>query len=164
MNEWGVVSNCERDAAAYHIIKPIGTLHEMLAMMGDQLLRTEGLRPGGASGCFAARSGDTIDVMLYRCDENDLEGEGPDEDFILEFDGLGEGKYTADLYIMDREHHNTFRLWQRMGCKKTLTQEEEALLHREEEIRVTQSLPLPDDHRLRLSLPAQSLVLAKIRK
>jgi len=70
---------------AYHIIKPIGTLHEMLAMMGDQLLCTEGLRPGGAGGCFAARGSDSVDVMLYRCDENDLEGEGPDEDFALEF-------------------------------------------------------------------------------
>jgi len=50
-----------------------------------------------------------------------------------------------------------------VGSKKTLTKEEEALLHKEGEIRITKSLPLPDDHRLLLTLPAQSLVLISVR-
>lgn len=149
---------------AYHITKPIGTVHEMLATMGETLLKTRGLTPGGSCGCFATRDEECIDIMLYRFDENLLEADCSTESFDISLEGLTAGNYTADFYVMDQNNHNTFRLWQRMGSKELLALEEAEALHVEEDLKVIYSEVITADQPLKVTLPSQSLVMIKVRQ
>lgn len=147
---------------AHHISKPIETAHELLAMMGDQLLLTEGLKPGSTSGCFATKSDNDVQIMLYRFDENDLDGNGINETYNIELLGLPNRDCQADIYIMDGTHHNTYRHWQRMGAKEHLSKTEIDDLINEGKIQVSETAFLSHENKLMLTVPAQSLMLISI--
>ncbi len=119
---------------AHHICKPIQTAHEFLAMMGETALPVEGIKSGSDEGALAAGCGTDTQVLVYYFDEYDAERKLPPRSYRLKFQDLEEGTYKLAVYTMDDTHHNTYRLWQRMGAKENLSKSELELIHKEQEL------------------------------
>ncbi len=99
---------------AGHIPKPVLTAFEMMAMLGKKLLKIEGAETGGPLGCIAARSGEATRLMLYFFDENQWWEQSVMGSIRLV--GLRDGEYRIRKLRLDREKHNTYRTWQKMGA------------------------------------------------
>lgn len=94
-----------------HVMKPIGTAHELLALMGDELLEVRGDKSGGPVGCMAAKSPEGIQLLLYHVNESDPEGELPSVNIEAAVSGIEKTGYTIRVICIDRKHHNTYRKW-----------------------------------------------------
>jgi xylan 1,4-beta-xylosidase len=108
---------------AGHVPKPIQTAHEMLALMGDTHLFCEGLTAGGPLGVLAARGNGRYQLLVYHLNELDAAGgslEKPSFAGGFTLTGLESGVYRVETLIMDRNNHNTYRLWQRMGSPRNI--------------------------------------------
>ena len=95
------------------IPKPIQMSFEMMGMMGSHLLQTEGRNAGGPVGCMAAGEGNEMQLLLYHFDETEQYEETAEGEIRIA--GLMDGTYRIRLMLLDREHHNTYRMWQKYG-------------------------------------------------
>lgn len=95
------------------IPKPIQMSFEMMGMMGSHLLQTEGRNAGGPVGCMAAGEGNEMQLLLYHFDETEQYEETAEGE--IKIAGLMDGTYRIRRMLLDREHHNTYRMWQKYG-------------------------------------------------
>ena len=150
---------------AHHILKPIGTAYEMLSLLGDSILKTEGLNAGSDSGLLAAKGKDSTDLLVYRFTEYDLNGEGECECFNIEVKDLPDGEYKLDYYIMDRENNNSFRTYERLKNKE-LSEADIEEIRSAGDLKVSKTIKSVCENgtlNLNVTLPAQSMVLIKIK-
>ena len=98
---------------AGHLPKPILTAFEMMARLGEKLLKTEGTKTGGPLGCIGAKNSEGIQILLYHFEEYQCYNQKAEGQIRLT--DLPEGSWRIRRILLDREHHNTYRLWQRMG-------------------------------------------------
>lgn len=150
-----------------HVMKPIGTAHELLALMGDELLEVRGDKSGGPVGCMAAKSPEGIQLLLYHVNESDPEGELPPVDIEAAVSGIEKTGYTIRVFCIDRKHHNTYRKWLELGrpglCDTVAIQE----LQRAAELTCDEVLKItaPDGRLIiRRRLPPQGIQLLMIEK
>ena len=101
--------------------KPILTAFEMMAKMGQELLRVEGAAAGGPLGCMAARGEGALQLMLYHFEEyGQYEETAPGSICVR---GLEDGKYLIRRMELSGSSHNSYRVWQRCGSPEHPTQE-----------------------------------------
>lgn len=164
---WGfAVENARGESFAGHrdlmtspdLPKPILSAHELLCRMDETALPIAGARPGAALGAFAAGGKDRVQILAYHFDETDLDAEGPGASGTLTVCGLNPGRYRVCRTWLDRDHHNTYRLWQRGASQKALAAA--AALLPDEETAVW----IDGAHTLSLSLGAHSLCLIELKK
>ncbi|MGM0882960.1 MAG: GH39 family glycosyl hydrolase [Bacillota bacterium] len=144
--------------------KPIQTAHEMLSLMGDHRLKVTGPKPGGSIGVMATSSeNDRIELLAYHFNELQDVPTGT-ETVRIRLDELGSAqRVKATMYRLDRDHHNTYRAWERLGKPKHVsgeTNETVALLKAEGELTADSVIEIAIDGgaaELPLTLPADSL-------
>jgi hypothetical protein len=108
---------------AGHVPTPIQTAHELLALMGDTLLFCDGIKTGGPLGVLAAKGKGQYQALVYHL--NELEAvepcsEEPSHTGSFTFTGLEDGAYRIEIIVMDKNNHNTYRLWQCMGSPRSI--------------------------------------------
>ena len=152
---------------AHHILKPIGTMFDILSLLSENIVHTKGLKPGGDSGCLAAANEHSVEALVYKFTEYDVEGKGESESFSLSFKDLEDGRYYVQYYLMDKIINNSFRLWENMGRKKNLTDFEKERIKNMGELTVSYSDVVNvknSEAQIELILNAQSLVLVRLIK
>ncbi len=106
-----------------NVPKPILTAYEMLARLGEKRLCVLGPKVGGPTGLLATKTDNGVmQLLLYNYDESDQGG--PDADSIhIVIKNLDCKTNELSEYLLDRDHHNTYRLWQKLGSPKKLSAE-----------------------------------------
>jgi xylan 1,4-beta-xylosidase len=144
--------------------KPIQTAHELLTRLGTERLLVKGPKPGGNIGVLATRTGtERLELLVYHFNEFDDEPEG-EETVELTLTGLGleSGTVRASAYILNRERHNTYRAWQRLGSPRTAECADLKELLQAGELSVDENLEIPVQGgyaELHFSIPKHSLRL-----
>jgi len=152
---------------AHHILKPIGTLYEMLNLLGDDLIEVKGIEPGSDCGCLASKSGNKLCAAVYKYNEYDIENEGASETFNITFENLENGRYEISLYTMDNEENNSFRLWEKLGRKNELSKNEAELIRNKGDFKLSDSFEADAESQsltLNLEIKAQSLTFIKLNR
>lgn len=111
---------------AGNVPKPVQTAHEMLALLGNERLAVSGFKAGGVGtvGVMATRTGDSqLELLAYHFNELAEEDEAADSEAAVSVQlvnlPLGKLWLEVDVYVLDREHHNTYRQWQQQGSPRT---------------------------------------------
>lgn len=108
---------------AGNVPKPVQTAHELLALLGNERLAVTGSKAGGTIGSVATRTGASqIEFLVYRFNELADEDEAGDlAATSVRLVNLPPGKSLLEVsvYLLDHEHHNTYRQWQKQGSPKT---------------------------------------------
>ncbi|MGI5899590.1 MAG: GH39 family glycosyl hydrolase [Christensenellales bacterium] len=152
---------------AHRLPKPIQTAHELLSLMGDRLAAVSGLNSGGPVGILAAKNGGGAQVLAYHFSEYDEEAMSAPRSGTAEIRGLKDGVYNVQVYLMDREHHNTYRLWQAMGGRREPDAVDMAALRKAAELTPNREYQIVVEggvHKLPLHLQAQSAHLYMLTK
>lgn len=160
----GTLFNGNRSlTTAGHLPKPIQTGHEMLSMMGEERLKVHGPNPGGTFGVFATRTGiRELQFIVYNF--NELEDAPQGEDWIdIRLEGLAGAKcLEMKAYRLDREHHNTYREWQKQGSPQNPEGADMEKLAACAELHCNQEFVLPveeDGTLLTVSIPRHGMCL-----
>lgn len=114
---------------AGNIPKPVQTAHEMLSKMGGERIEVAGARPGDNTGLFATRKSETqLEFMAYNF--NELASEPyPGQELNVDITGLGDAEsLRIQVYCLDRNHHNTYRHWEKQGAPGTLQEADMEIL------------------------------------
>ena len=149
------------------VLKPIWTVYEMLARLGDQRLEIGGGGAGDRVAGLATRLADgSLRVLLYNFAEGP-EQSGASEEVRIRLDAADAlHAEAAAWYLLDREHGNTFRAWEAMGRPQRLTPEQLSRLRDlEQPLRHAGGIGVERSgvqQQLRLRLPAQSVSLLEI--
>ena len=149
-----------------NVPKPILTGYEMLAQLGEERLAVSGPRVGGRTGLMATKSiSAEIQFLLY--DFNETEDALADTDAVqIVLKNLNCAKIQITEYIMDRNHHNTYRLWQKLGSPQKLTPELLKKLTEESRLKVNaKALVAVSDQTaiLDFAMPRHSMRLVKVK-
>ncbi|MFA6134131.1 MAG: hypothetical protein WC869_08975 [Phycisphaerae bacterium] len=105
---------------AGNVPKPILTAYEMLARLGDHRLAVSGCRAGEPVGMIATRSGEgQVQLLAYQYTELQESPEGS-QSLEITLEGLPAGarEMSIECCFLDRDRHNTYRRWQKMGSPK----------------------------------------------
>ena len=123
----------------YHVVKPIMTAYEMLAKLEAQRVLVEGRND--PLGVLATRSSKRLTMVVYALNESD-EQDQTVRTVSLQLQGLPVAEDRLSLHVtrLDAEHHNTFRLWQQMGCPEHPDAEQIRLLHAAGELSVDEEI------------------------
>lgn len=150
--------------------KPIQTAHEMLALLGDERLEVNGPKPGGNIGVMATKSGsDQIELLAYHFNEFDDEVyEAEREESVeLRLTQITNGdRLEVSVYCLDRDHHNTYRAWQKQGSPRRAEEAELQSLLSAGELKPTDTFHIPvhsGEAVIPVTLPGHSLRLYIIR-
>ena len=144
-----------------NIPKPILTGFEFLAKLGDLRLEVDGPSAGGRTGLIATSTEDTFQLLLYNYNEQDDELDSSDN-FEIILENLSGDSFEYLSYVLDRSHHNTYRVWEDLGSPATLAEEEIQALMEAGELRPTKNDTMDiTDGRLvkRISLQRHSVLL-----
>ena len=148
-------------------LKPIWAGFEMLNMLGDQRLPVQGLRPGDQVSGLATRASDgSLRVMLYNFEEG-FERQGSAQSVELRLQSLQGFRFgKVSWYLLDQDHSNTYREWERTGQPKDLTPEQVEELQAYDSPQLAKSDVEVESSegmvQLKFTLPAQSLSLLVI--
>ncbi len=149
-----------------NVPKPILTGWEMLSRLGEDFLKVDGPRCGGRLGLLAAANAQGCQLLAYNFNETD-DDPGREDDVTIELDQLKAGRsYEVRETRLDKDHHNTYRQWQRLGSEVNPGRELLATLMRTAELDADAVLSANSDEsgRLKLSrgIPRHGLLLLEI--
>lgn len=153
-------------STAGNIPKPIQTGYEMLAQLGEERIEVSGPRIGRRLGVLATKSSEKeVALIVYNYNETD-DDLGKADQIKLQISGLKKGDYMIEEYSLDREHHNTYREWQKQGSPKTSKDADLLKLQSAADLSVTNTAQKNSTDgalQLDLDLPRHSMRLIKIR-
>jgi xylan 1,4-beta-xylosidase len=144
--------------------KPILTGWEMLTRLGGSFLPVEGPMVGGRHGLLAAKDERGIQLLAYNFNETD-DDEGREDVIAIALDGLLARAYTVLETRLDREHHNTYREWERLGSPVTADERTVAVLMKTAELKPDNRFrvePTGGCATLRVRIPRHGMVLLEL--
>ncbi len=148
-----------------NIPKPILTGYEFLAQLGEERLKVSGPRRGDRTGILATKTGDKeIQFIVYNYEETDKDLKISDNVEIV-LSNFSAKKVVVDEFILDREHHNTYRLWEKLGSPRKITPNVKEQLIAESHLKSNKQTTIPVDNKqvtLKYVLPRHSMRLVKI--
>lgn len=129
----------------HHIPKPIQTAHEILARLADQRIYVE--TSHGPAGAMATRSAHKLAVVAYVHNESDVE-DAALRHIELKLAGLPKETGSLSLHItrLDRQNHNTYRLWEKMNTPDRPDEAQIAQLRQEGELSADEVLQCSIEH------------------
>ena len=149
-----------RDLSTYpNIPKPILSAYELLARLGEDELFVEGAAPGASLGAMAGRSKNSVQAIIYNFNDQDFDAAGPCAQGSIAFTGLESGKYTVKLTRLDKEHHNTYRLWQTGASEEEIRQAVQLTPDEEFELESKEG-----SIKTQVAIPAHGLCLIELQK
>jgi hypothetical protein len=114
---------------------PIFLAYELLAKLGPERVRVLGPSLDSQVRGFATRQGrGSAQVLIYHFGEADEEGEGQAIPVQVEISGLEAEVLTLKHSRIDREHSNTYRVWERLGRPLNPTPEQLAQIQAHAEL------------------------------
>lgn len=127
----------------------------------DEIVRS-GVRGGPEVGVVAARDGNTVSVLIWHYQDEDISG--PDARVSMGIDGLAaQSAFRLRQFRVDHDHSNAFTEWQRLGSPTTPTSEQTRRLQRAAALAEAPAERARSDSKGRLDLhsdlPLQGLVL-----
>jgi xylan 1,4-beta-xylosidase len=166
-----------RDLATNGLDKPVLNVFRMLGQMtGDRLavksssaasldvIREGGVRDRPDVYALAARTRDTMTVLIWNYHDDDVAG--PAADIDLTIDGARDGQATLTHARVDQDHSNSYEAWKKLGSPQQPTPAQYAQLEKAGQL---QLLGPPERVRVRngtlkmaLSLPRQGVSLVKL--
>ena len=171
MGYWGFCWEAKQDelfignrelTTAGNIPKPILTAYEMLAKLGDRRLAITGPKAGDRTGVLATKSDDNqIQILVYNFNETDDDLTITDN-VQLQIEKLYGKRIDFNIYQLDREHHNTYRSWEKLGRPKNVDESIQKVLMQTSTLEVNGSLSLTivdDKAKMDIQLPRHSMQL-----
>ena len=129
------------DGVSYLVDKPVLNVFRMMGMLGGQMLpvMSSGARPVDEIlqesvrevpdvNAIATRGERRIDVMLWNYHDDDVVA--PAAEIALAVDGVPAGKVRVQRFVVDAQHSNAYRVWQRMGSPEQPTAQQFVELQR----------------------------------
>jgi len=141
-----------------HLPKPILSAYELLARLGKDEPEIRIESRSCAVGILAGKSENSVQLLLYSFSELDFELEMPDTDCRVMLEGLEAGTYELRCTRLDREHHNTYRLWQ-SGASERVLQDAAALLPDS-----TETVVIDNAFEIVQTLPSCGVCLVELQK
>jgi xylan 1,4-beta-xylosidase len=120
-----------RDLATNGIDKPVLNAFRMLGMLGGDWLETDssqaldieevlehGVRGTPDIGAVATRDEKGVSILVWNYHDDDVEDGAAD--VSLQLTGMGDGALKLRHYRMDKDHSNSYAVWQQMGSPQTI--------------------------------------------
>lgn len=146
-----------RDLMTYPSLpKPVLTAMELSARLGGTLLQKDGAAAGGTLGLTAAADPNRVTLLLYSFNELDSAAEGPAANGTVTLHGLPDGNYRLTETLLDRNRHNTCRLYRSGAPDEAQAEASRCLPDSVRTLSVHGEVLLP------LTLPAHSLCLLEL--
>ncbi len=120
---WGQMVNgwraMTRQYGAHVVPLAVFNAYTLLANLGPDRIMVENGRADANVRAFAARSGtNSVQMVVYRFEEKNLESSGNAEGVELSVRGLSGASLPLRIYRVDREHSNAYRAWLALGSPK----------------------------------------------
>jgi xylan 1,4-beta-xylosidase len=164
------------DGKSYLVDKPVLNVFRMLGMLGGQMLPVtsggarpvdevlrESVRELPDVNAIATRGERHIDVMLWNYHDDDVAS--PAAEIALAVDGVPADKVHVQRFLMDAQHSNSYRAWQRMGSPEQPTAKQFMELQRAGQLETVDAsnVAIQDGHaRLDLRLERQGVMLVRL--
>jgi len=98
---------------------PIFNAYVLLGKLGPERIAVEGA--GANVRAFAARRGESAQIVVYRFEERNTDGTGEPVGVELTVRGVTGADVPAQIYRIDREHANAYRAWLALGSPRQPT-------------------------------------------
>ena len=141
---------------AGNIPKPIQTGFEMLSRLKENRIRVSRDAKDSRFGLIATASNEnTLALITYNYDETDDDFEQVDG-VSENIKGLIKGqKYHVRITKLDRQHNNTYRVWQKIGQPETSVGTDIRLIRRAGELQQTDEFEVTSDENGSINLNLQ---------
>ena len=142
--------------------------YRLLGIIQGEYVELEGVSFEDPVYGFASKNGDSVYVLLYHFDEDDLMSDGPPARVNLTVESL-DGWETAHLtrYMVGRYNCNPYEAWRLMGQPKSLNASQISILKKESELKPVQAMAVDvygGKLNIEFELPANSVTLIILEK
>ncbi len=123
---WGDLLNgwrpMTRQFGSLAIPLPVFNAYLLLGKLGPERINVKSGMLGGTVGAFAARRDETsVQIIVYRFEEDDPESLDTHQEVELTVRGLKAHTLPLNIYRIDRERANAYRAWIAMGSPQSPT-------------------------------------------